>query len=152
MSVESSRLAAAQRTAAGRKRTGTSRRWTRPVSWLLIVPMLACFSFSIVANARGFGKPDYEAAIKQLGPVKTLVVLKGGGKPEVCSVTDGQAAALGAQWPTGWTTMSYDGASVRALWVAAPNDKALRDALGEGNCKLVRQKSVFYLPFNANLS
>lgn len=114
--------------------------------------MLATFSCSVVANARGFGKPDYEAAIKQLPFGDTLVVLKAGGQPEVCSVSDAQAAALASRWATGATTMSVDGKSVPAVWVDAPNDRALRDFLGAGHCKLVREKSVFYLPFNANLS
>jgi hypothetical protein len=114
--------------------------------------MLAFFSFSVVANARTFGKPDYAAAIKQLPPGKTVVVVKGGGKPVVCSVTDGQASALAARWRTGWTTMALDGRSVPTLWVDGPNEHELRSFLGAGNCKLVREKSIFYLPFNANLS
>ena len=114
--------------------------------------MLSVFSFSVVANARGFGKPDYASAIKQLPPGQTLVLSKGGGKPVVCSVTDGQAEALAARWPTGTTTMSVDGRTLPALWVDAPNEKVLRDFLGADHCKLVRERSVFYLPFNANLS
>jgi hypothetical protein len=152
MSVESPRLAAAQRTAAGRNKPGRARRWTKLVSWLFIVPMLTFFSFSVVASARGFGKPDYGAAIKQLPPHGTLVVLRGGGKPEVCAVSEGQAAALASRWRTGSTTMSVDGKNVPAVWVDAPNERVLRDFLGAGNCKLVREKSLFYLPFNANLS
>jgi hypothetical protein len=152
MSVESSRLAAAQRTAAGRHRRGQNRRWTKLLSWLFIVPMLALFSFSVVANARSVGKPDYAGAIKQLRPGQTLVVSRSGEKPLVCSVTGGQAAALAARWPTGSTTMSVEGRSVPALWVDAPNEHQLREFLGADNCKLVREKSVFYLPFNANLS
>src|SRR5690348_5226727 len=109
MSVESPRLAAAQRTAAGRPGAGRGRRWTKLVSWLFIVPMLATFSCSVVANARGIGKPDYEAAIKQLPLGDTLVVLKAGGQPVVCSVSEAQAAALASRWATGSTTMSVDG-------------------------------------------
>ena len=153
MSVDTRRLAAAQRTAAGRHRAGQTRRWTKLVSWLFIVPMLAFFSFSVVGNARTFGKPDYAAAMKQLPAGRPLVVLKHAGKdPVLCSVTEGQAAALSERWPTGSTTLAVSGSSVPALWVDAPNEHALRDFLGSGSCKLVRQKSVFYLPFNANLS
>ena len=114
--------------------------------------MLAVFSFSVVANARTFGKPDYAAAVKQLPPGQTLVVSKGGGQPVVCSVSDGQAAAIASRWPAGWTTMSFDGVNRRTLWVDAPNEHDLRAFVGGGGCKLVRQKSIFYLPFNANLS
>jgi hypothetical protein len=152
MSVDCTRQAAAQRTAATRHYRGHGRRWTKLASWLVIVPMLAFFSFSVVANARTVGKPEYEAAIKKLEPGGTVVVLKGGGKPLVCSVNEGQAAALSARWHTGWTSMDVSGESVPTLWVDGPNEHELRSFLGAGECKLVRQKTIFYLPFNANLS
>jgi hypothetical protein len=155
MSVESPRLAAAQRTAAA-KRDGAPtgrRRWIRLASWLFIVPMLAFFSFSVVANARTVGKPDFEAAIKKLPPDGTVVVVNGGGKkPLVCSVNDGQASALAARWKTGWTTMSFNNRSIPTLWVDGPNEHELRSFLGAADCRLVRQKSIFYLPFNASVS
>jgi len=152
MSVDCSRQAAAQRTAATQHYRGHGRRRLKLASWLFIVPMLAFFSFSVVANARTVGKPDYAAAIKQLRPGGTVVVLKNGGKPLVCSVDAGQAAALSARWRTGWTSMDVSGKSVPTLWVDGPNEHELRSFLGAGDCKLVRQKSIFYLPFNANLS
>jgi hypothetical protein len=152
MSVDCTRQAAAQRTAATKHYRGHGRRWAKLASWLFIVPMLAFFSFSVVANARTVGKPDYEAAIKKLPPGGTVVVVKGGGKPMVCSVNDGQAAALAARWKTGWTSMEVNGRSVPALWVDGPNEHELRSFLGAADCRLVRQKSIFYLPFNANLS
>lgn len=155
MSVESPRLAAAQRTVAGKRRGPSGhRRWIRLASWLFIVPMLSLFSFSVVASARTVGKPDYASAIKQLSDSKPVVVVRNGGKPLVCSVTEGQAAGLSARWPSGWTTMTFDGRDYRTLWVDGPNDHDVRDFLGGsgGDCKLVRLKSIFYLPFNANLS
>jgi len=154
MSVESPRLAAAQRTVA-RKRHGSNgrRRWIRLASWLFIVPMLSLFSFSVVASARTVGKPDYASAIKQLPSNKPVVVVQTPGKPLVCSVTSSQAAGLSARWHSGWTTMAFDGRDYRTLWVNGPSDHEVRDFLGNaGDCKLVRQKSIFYLPFNANLS
>jgi hypothetical protein len=47
--------------------------------------------------------------------------------------------------------MNFDGVDYRTLWVDGPNNHEIRDYVG-GDCKLVRLKSVFYLPFNANLS
>jgi hypothetical protein len=155
MSVESPRLAAAQRIVAERRSGASRRRRTiRLASWFFIVPMLSLFSFSVVAGARTVGKPDYAAAIKQLPSDKPVVILRTGGKPIACSVTTGQASALSARWRTGWTTMAFEAGSVRTLWVDGPNDHELRDFLGgsAANCKLVKQKTVFYLPFNANLS
>ena len=154
MSVESPRLAAAQRTVA-RKQRGSKgrRRWIRLASWLFIVPMLSLFSFSVVASARTVGKPDYASAIKQLPSNKPVVVVQTPGKPLVCSVTSSQAAGLSARWHSGWTTMAFDGRDYHTLWVNGPSDHEVRDFLGNaGDCKLVRQKSIFYLPFNANLS
>jgi len=155
MSVESPRLAAAQRTVARQQRGSNGRRrWIRLTSWLFIVPMLSLFSFSVVASARTVGKPDYASAIKQLPNNKPVVVVQTPGKPLVCSVTSAQAAGISARWHSGWTTMAFDGRDYRTLWVNGPNDNDVRDFLGSsaGNCKLVRQKSIFYLPFNANLS
>ena len=152
MSVESPRLAAAQRTVA-RKRGSKGRRcWIRLASWFFIVPMLSLFSFSVVASARTVGKPDYASAIKQLPSNKPVVVVQTPGKPLVCSVTSSQAAGLSARWHSGWTTMAFDGRDYRTLWVNGPSDHEVRDVLNGGDCKLVRQKSIFYLPFNANLS
>ena len=154
MSVESPRLAAAQRTAAAHKRDGSkSRTRLRLASWFLIVPMLSLFSFSVVAGARTVGKPDYAAALKQLPSNKPVVISNNGGKPLACSVTQSQANRLAAQWRTGWTQMDFDGRNYRTLWIDGPNEHQLRDSLsGPADCRLVRLKTIFYLPFNANLS
>jgi hypothetical protein len=62
MSVESPRHAAAQRTAAASPLV----RAFRLATWILIVPALSFFSFSVVAGARGLeSKPDYAGAIRQ---------------------------------------------------------------------------------------
>jgi hypothetical protein len=155
MSVTSARLAAAQRTAAG-NRGGSSRhrRWLRLASWLFIVPMLSLFSFSVVAGAMTVGKLDYAAAIRQLPADKPVVILKSGGKPLACSVSQGQATGLAARWSTGWLMMAIEGSARRTLWVKGPNEHELRSFLGgsAADCKLIREKTIFYLPFNANLS
>jgi hypothetical protein len=151
MSVVSPRLAAAQRTAA-LKRSGskTRRRFVKFASWAFILPMLALFSFSLVANARTFGKPDYAEALRHLQAGRPLVLLKANGNQVLCSISSAQAAALSAHWQTSQTTLSVDGKSVPALSVDAPNEKELREYLGVSavDCKAVRKKSIFYLPFN----
>ena len=155
MSVESPRLAAAQRTAAA-KRDGAPtgrRRWIRLASWVFIVPMLALFSFSIVASAATTTRPDYAGALKTLPTDKPLVLLKTGNQRVLCAIGRGQAAALSARWRTGWTTMSVDGADVPALWVEGANVHELREVVGSAaDCAVVHSKKVFYLPFDANLS
>jgi hypothetical protein len=148
MSVSSPRLAAAQRTAADKR---PARRWARIASWLVIVPTLALFSFSIVANAMSYGKPDYVGTAKELGTTKPLVLLKTGQKV-MCSVTASQAAAISARYSTWWTSMAVDGKSVPVLAVSGAKENDIASMVGPANCKLVREKSIFYLPFNANLS
>jgi hypothetical protein len=151
MSVGDPRLAAAQRTAANKASRVRRGRKLRLASWLFIVPMLSLFSFSVVAGARTFGEPDYASAVKQLPSNKPLVLLKG-DKQVLCSVSQSQADQLAARYRTGWTTMSVDGRNVRALWVDGPNEHEMRSFVGGVDCKLVRQKSIFYLPFSADLS
>lgn len=115
--------------------------------------MLSLFSFSVVAGARTVGQPDYAATLKQLPSNRPVVISNNGGKPLACSVTQSQANRLAAQWRTGWTQMDFDGQNYRTLWVDGPNERQLRDSIGgSADCKLVRMKSIFYLPFNANLS
>lgn len=66
MSVGTRRLAAAQRTAVG---TNPSRA-RRLGAWIIIVPALALFSFSVVAGAAGFqSKPDVASAAAKVVPV-----------------------------------------------------------------------------------
>ena len=63
MSVEDARFAAAQRTAAASRRV----RAFRVATWLLIVPLLSLFSFSVVAGARGLnGKREYAESVRDL--------------------------------------------------------------------------------------
>jgi hypothetical protein len=65
MSVDKRRLAAAQRTAVG---TSPSRS-KRLRAWIVIVPALALFSFSVVAGAAGFGsKPQVATAAAKVIP------------------------------------------------------------------------------------
>jgi hypothetical protein len=97
-----------------------------------------------------FGKPDYAEALSHLQAGRPLVLLKTNGTQVLCSISSAQAAALSAHWQTSQTTLSVDGKSVPALSVDAPNEKELREYLGVsgGDCKVVRKKSIFYLPFN----
>ena len=67
MSVGTRRLAAAQRTAVS---TNPSRI-RRLGAWIIIVPALSLFSFSIVASAAGFqSKPDVASAAAKVVPQK----------------------------------------------------------------------------------
>ena len=97
MSVDKRRLAAAQRTAALRTTSTTERL----CAWIIIVPALALFSFSVVAGAAGFGaKPDLTAARREgdaestqtdHGSVGGRRVVEGLGQPE-SRVSSGKAS------------------------------------------------------------
>ena len=65
MSVGTRRLAAAQRTAVSKNPS----RARRLGAWIIIVPALALFSFSVVAGAAGFQpKPDVASAAAKVVP------------------------------------------------------------------------------------
>jgi len=66
MSVDKRRLAAAQRTAVSRRTPSRARRLG---AWIVIVPALSLFSFSVVAGAAGAqAKPDLESAAAKVVP------------------------------------------------------------------------------------
>jgi hypothetical protein len=66
MSVDKRRLAAAQRTAARSKSPSRARRLG---AWIVILPALTAFSFSVVAGAAGAqAKPGLEAAAAKVVP------------------------------------------------------------------------------------
>lgn len=66
MSVDKRRLAAAQRTAVRRKNASRTRRLS---AWIIILPALTLFSFSVVAGAAGAqSKPDLQSAAAKVVP------------------------------------------------------------------------------------
>jgi hypothetical protein len=160
MSVERPRLAAAQRTAAASRRV----RAFRLASWVLIVPTLSFFSFSVVANASGFNaKPDYASAVSDVTAGKHgayLVVGDSGGNPlekifaaaaqHVCWINSSQLARVSQRWPTGRLTISYGRKSLDLVTVSGAKEQDLRVELGSVSCALVQVSRTFYLPFEAH--
>ena len=167
MSVGPRRLAAAQRTVA----VSPKARAVRLVSWFLIIPTLALFSFSVVASASGFGaKPDYAGAAKAVAPPGhakggALVVVEAKSKPdpnpleklfshsqrEVCWITSTQLARVSREYSTGRMTISVDGDPLDLVTVDGANDHDLRAMLGTRGmtCRLVKVSSTYFLPFDA---
>jgi hypothetical protein len=80
------------------------------------------------------------------------VVIQSGSKKEVCSVNTRQLALLQAEYEVGWMTVTVDGGPVDLVTVAGANDHDLRAMLGDVQCRLVKEKHVFYLPFDAQTS
>ena len=169
MSVESPRPAAAQRTAAGTRGARSPRKWTLVASWIVIVTALSCFSFSVVAGARTFGKPDYVAAARKLPPGKRLVLVQASDdgsfvdrfakaytNHELCTVDEAQFARLGAHYDVGRISISVQGTDVPVATVDGQraNERDLKTYLGDPNlmCTIVRSKSVFFLPFDVHVS
>ena len=167
MSVETPRHAAAQRTAAATRRA----RAFRLASWLLIVPTLALFSFTVVAGASGYGsKGNYEDAVKQVvvaapdGKGALVVVrasspngnpvekLFSGSLNEVCWITQSQLTRVQQRYATGWMTIKVQGKPVSLVTVGGANERDLRTLLAARalTCRLVQAQRTFFLPFDAH--
>lgn len=149
MSVHQRRFAAAKRTAA--RTTGSSSRLKLTLTWLTIATSLSFFTFTVVATAAP-SKPDYAGAAKKLGGDQPKVVIRSGSKKEVCSVNQSQLEWLQARYDVGRMTVTIDGEPVDLVTVAGANDHDLRTMLGNVTCRLVQEKHVFYLPFDAQTS
>jgi len=158
MSVSDPRPAAAQRTAASKAR-GTRRRITVLATWMFIVPLLSFFSFSVVAGARTFTKPDYEGAVKQLPTDKPVVEVPAAPQDNgdgllgnlqqqhfVCSVTGSQLVRIQQRYRTSRFTVGH----IDIVSVYGANERDLRSYLGDNGvrCVLVRVATVFFLPFD----
>jgi hypothetical protein len=168
MSIRDRRPAAGQWTAARVRRDTLNEgsRFKRLAWWLLIVPALALFSFSLAAGAQT-GKRDYAGAVRDLPAGRPLVVVQASeedsllgwleGKwasQELCSVTPSQLERIAAAYDIGRMTITVDGAPVELVTVSGrgANVADLRTLLGAPapDCRLVRRASIFYLPFDAH--
>jgi hypothetical protein len=167
MSVDTRRPAAAQRTAAPRH----GARTLRLASWLVIVPVLALFSFTVVAGAAGFGAvPRYADAAAKVAPAGGhekggFVVVDSSTadasnslrrlfRPpagrEVCWITTTQLARVSARYETGRMSISFDGSTLDLVTVGGATDGDLRALLGHDvECRLVKVAHLFFLPFDA---
>lgn len=162
MSVCDPRPAAAQRTAASKR--GIARV---VATWLVAVPLLAFFSFSVVAGAATFGSPSAaEKALGRLPGSTTVVVQVPASDPQhqsvverlthaaklVCSVDRRQLTAIQSAYRTSTSTLTVAGRSVDAVSVYGADQTSLRGYLGDGRCVLVQVAHVFFLPFDAQTS
>jgi hypothetical protein len=148
MSVHQRRFAAAQKTAA--PKSGSRSRLKLTATWLTIATALSFFTFTVVATAAN-SEPDYAGAANQLPQDGRLVVITSGQR-EVCSVNASQLDVLESRYDVGRMTVEVDGVPGDFATVGGANDHELRTLLGYVDCKLVKEKHVFYLPFDANVS
>jgi hypothetical protein len=158
MSVVDPRPAAAQRTAASRTRV--------LATWLVAVPLLAFFSFSVVAGAATFDKtpPAAKAVDKLPKDTKAVVELpaspKGDGLLErlthaatlVCTVNSTQLARIQQLWRTSTVSLSVNSRTLSVVSVYGANEADLRGTLGNPQCVLVQVARTFFLPFDAHTS
>lgn len=162
MSVDDSRFAAAQRTAATR-REPLGRRLK---VWLVIVPTLVFFASMLAGGAAAFGKPDYAKAAKDLPNTGALVLVSAStehdswldhmrswnGQKALCSVTPAQLQQLAAHYNVEYLTIKVGGHTVQIAKVSGKgaNDRDLREYLGDAKmkCKVIRIGGVFFLPFD----
>lgn len=157
MSVGSRRYAAAQRTAVG----STSSRVKRLGAWIVIVPALSLFSFSVVASAAGFSsKADVGKTAAQVVHAKhddaksgALVVL-GAGEKQVCWISKSQLVRVSAVYKTTTSSLQVGSNTYSLVTVYDANEHTLRTLLGSSavECKLVHEQHLFFLPFDPNIS
>jgi hypothetical protein len=138
----------------------------RLASWFLIVPTLSLFSFSVVANASGFGaKPRYAQAVRDVAP-KTrtkhgaFLVVKESSNPierivngaaqQVCWINASQLGRVAQRWPTGRMTIRYNGRALDLVTVGGAREPDIRAELGDAHCVLVQVSRTFFLPFEAH--
>ncbi|MFL5928095.1 MAG: hypothetical protein ACJ77E_14295 [Gaiellaceae bacterium] len=177
MSVGTRRFAAAQRTAA-RKAPSRAKRLG---AWIIIVPAISLFSFSIVASAAGLrSKPDVASAAAKIVQDKQdkqgrsddksddggFVVVDTGdggegfaklltrGAKEVCWISTSGLGRVSAVYRTTTSTVHVGGTTYSLVTVYGANTHTLRLLLGTTavECKLVQSEHLFFLPFDPNLS
>ena len=175
MSVGTRRLAAAQRTAVGR----SPSRARRLAAWIVIVPALALFSFSVIASAAGYGKTGLAEAAKQVIPPPSVAgekhdggvvvvvdspkqddgnplssLLGSGHGKEVCWISASGLARVSRVYRTTTTTITIGKTSYRLVTVFGADEKTLLTLLGSSKvtCHLVGVAHVYFLPFDPNLS
>src|SRR4051794_24238482 len=149
MSVVDPRPAAAQRTAA--------RRFRILATWLVAVPLLAFFSFSVVAGASTYnGKPPVESALQQLPSTTTTVVQASAPMPGgllerlthaatlVCTVNTAQRTALQHAYRTTTTSLAVNGRTISILSVYGATESGIRSSLGNTKCVLIQAARVFF--------
>lgn len=155
MSVVDPRPAAAQRTAASRTRI--------VATWLVAVPLLAFFSFSVVAGAATMdGKQPLARAVEKLPKTKTVVEISAPNEGVVqkfthaaklvCTVDQAQLTRVQAQWRTSTSSLLVNGSTISVVSVYGATESALRNTLGNATCTLVQVARVFFLPFDAHTS
>jgi len=163
MSVDDSRFAAAQRTAARRR----GSKGTRMKGWIVIVPTVVVFAATLVGGAAALGKPDYGQAAKTLPNTGALVLVSADAgqswlqrltstRKELCALSPKQLSQVTAHYEVDYLTVTVDGRELKIAKVSGPgaNDHDMREYLGDSklSCKFVREGGAFFLPFDPNLS
>jgi hypothetical protein len=178
MSVDTRRFAAATRTAASKTGSAPRSRLKLTLTWLTIATALTFFTFTMVAtaanskpdyagavkqlakeqgngnngngNGNGQGNGNGKGNNDSQGGTSTTpaVVITNGNKKEVCSVNESQLATLQSNYAVGWMTVDVDGTPTDLVTVAGAQEHDLHQLLGNMTCTLVKDKKVFYLPFD----
>jgi hypothetical protein len=157
MSVDKRRLAAAQRTAVGSRSPSRAKRLG---AWIIIVPALSLFSFSVVAGATASqSKPDVKSAAATVVPNEhdeagtsqgqkqdkdkgSIVVvdsshggggisdLFGKGGREVCWISASQLVRVSVVYKTTTSTLNVGDKTYSLVTVYGANEKTLKQLLG----------------------
>jgi hypothetical protein len=120
MSVDKRRLAAAQRTAARSKSPSRARRLG---AWIIILPALAAFSFSVVAGAAGAqAKPGLEAAAAKVVPpahADSAAAVGGKGKDKDTKRDDGTLVLVDSSHGAGGITGLLGKGGRQICWISS---------------------------------
>lgn len=152
MSVDTRRSAAPARTATCTIGSASPSRLKLALTWLTIATALTFFTFTVVATAAS-SKPDYAGALEKLtrdNPPSddSAIVIRNGNKKEICTVNESQLGLLQSRYAVGRMTVTIDGTPTDVVTVEDANPHELHVLLGDMRCTLVKEKRVFYLPFD----
>jgi hypothetical protein len=119
---------------------------------LTVATALTFFTFTVVATAAS-SKMDYAGALKKLSGGKTpaddsAIVIRHGDKKELCTVDESQLGLLQTRFAVGRITVTIDGTPTDVVTVDDANPHELHVLLGDMQCTLVKEKHVFFLPFD----
>jgi hypothetical protein len=151
----------------------TPSRARRLGAWIIIVPALSLFSFSMVAGAAGLGsKSGVSSAARKIVAEKSRSGMRSGGfvvvdssrsgiggllrrgAREVCWISRSQLARVSAVYRTTMSSVVVGNRTYSLVTVYGANTHALRLLLGTTavECRLVHTRHLFFLPFDPNLS
>jgi hypothetical protein len=152
-----------------RSRSNRPRGWRLALTWAFVFPVLAYFTFAVVAGATTPSSTAGAVASvsHDLPNGSVVVVVESSGHDdsladvllhrsaqELCTVGTSQLSLLRAHYAVSLSAIHVDGRTITLVTVRGDklSSNELRAMLGilARDCRLVRVAHVFYLPFDAH--